>query len=187
MTYLAKEKVGSTSIILFNVYFVSFHFISLFLLSHPVESWVEERPLARERHRCAFWSENWSGCEGDVRRGALVGRWGAWSCSQSVAEAEPGHDGKGRVQRAKGRHTRAARLQKLKSLSYWPLKSRCLVQPMTSAACGWMNGLIKHGNGRQRGWLVISACMAGWMVMPKAEMEGTWEELLLPRRWVLGA
>ena len=72
MTYLAKEKVGSTSIILFNVYFVSFHFISLFLLSHPVESWVEERPLARERHRCAFWSENWSGCEGDVRR---VGLW----------------------------------------------------------------------------------------------------------------
>ena len=39
-----------------------------------------------------------------------------------------------------------------------------------------MNGLIKHGNGRQRGRVVISACMAGWMVMPKAEMEGTWEE-----------
>ena len=40
MTYLAKEKVGSSNIILFNMYFVSFHWFNLFLLSHPVESWV---------------------------------------------------------------------------------------------------------------------------------------------------
>ena len=40
MTYLAKEKVGSSNIILFNIYFVSFHRFNLFLLNHPVESWV---------------------------------------------------------------------------------------------------------------------------------------------------
>lgn len=39
-----------------------------------------------------------------------------------------------------------------------------------------MNGLIKHGSERQRGQLVIPACMVGWMVMPKAEMEETWEQ-----------